>query len=221
MERQIDNMNIKTLILDTVLANCYIISNIDTNEAIIIDPADKAEVIIDYIKQAKLTVVGIFLTHGHFDHIMAAEKLKKFFRIGIHANKNETELLANAQMNCSADIGREISVFIDDALQDGDLISLAGFDIKAIHTPGHTAGGTCYHFMNYGVLISGDTLFYGTIGRADLPTGDFSVLLDSVKNKLAILDEETLVLPGHGQSTTIGYEKINNPYITGDEELWD
>lgn len=212
---QFGEMDMKILVLGMVSTNCYIISNHETKEAVIIDPADKAEVIKQYVNDNGLSVVGILFTHGHFDHIMAANELTAYYHTKIYAGKEEKTLLGDSGMNCSSNVGRSCQVIPDIDLEDGDMITLAGMHIKVIHTPGHTAGGVCYYFMNQGVLISGDTLFLESIGRTDLPTGNGTKLIESIKNKLLLLDDNTKVYPGHGDSTTIAYEKRNNPYLNG------
>lgn len=219
MDKIIDKMKIKILVLGMVSTNCYIVSNIETKEAIIIDPADRAEVIKESMEAEGLKVVGILLTHGHFDHIMAASDLASSYNLKVYANKEEKDLLADPNQNCSADVGKNVSLLLENNLSDGEMLTLAGFLIKAIHTPGHTAGGTCYYFVNHGILISGDTLFLESIGRCDLPTGNIIKLKESIKSKLLLLDEDTVVYPGHGDTTTIGYEKRNNPYLN-EEDLW-
>ncbi|BCN29925.1 MBL fold metallo-hydrolase [Anaeromicropila herbilytica] len=207
-------MNINRLTLGMVSTNCYIISNPNTKEAIVFDPADNASDIIQFIKKEELTLVGILLTHGHFDHILAVRELANECKVSIYAGEHEKDLLEDPYMNCSLTMGgKSFTVQADTWLMDKEIINLAGFDIEVIHTPGHTGGGVCYLFSKEGVLVSGDTLFEESIGRADLPTGNQQVLLDTIKNKLFVLDDHIMVLPGHSDTTTIGHEKQNNPYI--------
>jgi hydroxyacylglutathione hydrolase len=208
-------MNIKTLVLGIVQTNCYIVSNSKTSEAIIIDPSSEEETIKEYVLEKNLNVVGIFITHGHFDHIMAAKSLQLFFGVKLYAGIFEKEMLEDDALNCSLAVGACYTMKADIYLEDGYLITMAGMKIRVIHTPGHTAGGVCYHFVNQKVLFSGDTLFFESIGRSDMPTGNGNELLMSVKEKLWVLDDEIQVYPGHGRGTTIGYEKKNNPYISG------
>lgn len=207
-------MRIKTLVLGEVSTNCYIIMNEATREVIIIDPADHAEIIDKYFNEQGLKPVAILLTHGHFDHIFAVNELVKTYNIPVYASSVEQELLLDASMNCSSFSSKKAAVTISHSLNDNDKITLAGMDITIIHTPGHTAGGVCYYFEKDGVLFSGDTLFYQTIGRTDLPTGNYKTLIDSVNNKLMKLPDDVQVYPGHEQSTTIGYERRNNPYVS-------
>lgn len=209
------DMDIKILVLGMVSTNCYIISNHETKEAIIIDPADKSDRIKQYITEAGLNIVGIFLTHGHFDHIFAATELTSYYHTKLYASKEEKSLLNDANMNCSAGVGRPFTLKADVYLNDQELIHLAGMQLKVIHTPGHTAGSVCYHIMNHSVLLSGDTLFLESVGRTDLPTGNGAKIVQSINEKLMVLDDNIIVYPGHGDATSIAYERENNPYLTG------
>jgi glyoxylase-like metal-dependent hydrolase (beta-lactamase superfamily II) len=211
----------KTLILGMVQTNCYIISNGDTKEAIVFDPADNADKIEQYLKSNDLVCKAILLTHGHFDHIMAATELAEITHTSIYAHEAEVGLLTDAKVNASAHIHKECSLIPDVLLKDEEVLQLAGFTIKVIHTPGHTAGGACYYFLGHGVLISGDTLFRGSIGRSDLPTGNGRQLVESILNKLMILEDQVAVYPGHGNATTIGYERDNNIYLTRNWDAFD
>lgn len=209
------DMDIKIMVLGMVRTNCYIVSNHETKEAIIVDPAESPDRIKEYVKEAGLYIVGIFLTHGHFDHIMAASELTSYYHTKLYAAKAEKELLHDATMNCSAGIGRPVTIEADVYLEDNDMIALAGMHMKVIHTPGHTAGSVCYYFMNQGVILSGDTLFLESVGRTDLPTGSGSKIVESINKKLMSLDDNITVYPGHESATSIGYERKNNPYLSG------
>ena len=205
----------KTLVLGMVQTNCYIVSNNETKEAIVFDPAEQADRIEQYLKANDLVCKGILLTHGHFDHILAARELAALTQAPIHAHEAEVKLLGDPQLNASSQIRRECSLSPQILLQDGQSLQLAGFIIKVIHTPGHTAGGVCYYFPGHGTLISGDTLFLESIGRTDLPTGNSRQLVESINSKLMSLEDLVKVYPGHGDPTTIGYERENNIYLSG------
>ncbi|WP_228353508.1 MBL fold metallo-hydrolase [Variimorphobacter saccharofermentans] len=215
------DMNMKVLVLGMVRTNCYIISNSTTKEAIVFDPGDNAKRIEEQLKANDLVCKAILLTHGHFDHIMAAKELSELTKAPIYAHEKEAELLKNPAWNASANIGCEVSLVPDLLLKDQQEINLVGFLIKVIHTPGHTMGGACYYFTDYGILISGDTLFLDSIGRTDLPTGDTRELIKSISTKLMCLDSNVKVYPGHGDPTTIGYERENNIYITQNWDVYD
>lgn len=207
------NMKIDTLLVGYVRTNCYIVGNTDTKEAIVIDPGDNAAAIIKALKENDLVCMAVLLTHGHFDHIMAAAELARRSSIKIYAHEAEKRLLADPALNASIQFGPECSLVPDVCLKDGQKLLLAGFSIKVIHTPGHTAGGVCYYFTENRVLFSGDTLFLENIGRSDWPTGNGRQLIESIQNRLMPLDDDIIVYPGHGSPTTIGHERQYNIYM--------
>ena len=208
-------LSLNTLVLGMVQTNCYIVSNDESKEAIVFDPADNADKIEQYLKSNDLVCKGILLTHGHFDHILAAAELSAQTKAPIHAHEAEQKLLEDPHLNASSQIHRECTLIPDVLLKDDQKLEMAGFMIRVIHTPGHTAGGVCYYFPGHGTLISGDTLFLESIGRTDLPTGNSRLLVDSINNKLMLLEDQVKVYPGHGRPTTIGYERDNNVYLSG------
>lgn len=213
-ERNImEDIGLKTIILGMVRTNCYVISNTNTNHAIVIDPADNAAAITGYLQDNGLELEAILLTHGHFDHILAASELAGRTGAVVYAHETEGSLLKDPGLNVSREIGTEVSITPGVLLKDGDEILLASFKIGVIHTPGHTAGSACYYFKDYGMLFSGDTLFYESVGRTDLPTGSSGRLIASIRNKLMALNDDVKVYPGHGMSTTIGHERTFNYYI--------
>lgn len=216
-----NKLQVKALVLGIVQTNVYIVSNEDTKEAIVFDPADNAVIIEQYLKANDLVCKGILLTHGHFDHIMAVKELSLDTHALIYAHEAEAALLKDSHMNASYHTRRECSVIPDVLLKDNQVLHLAGFTVKVIHTPGHTAGGACYYFNGHLVLFSGDTLFKESIGRTDLPTGNSRLLLESVRSKLMILEDQVVVYPGHGDATTIGYERDNNIFLAADPDLFD
>lgn len=193
--------------------NCYVTYHINTKEAIVIDPSDQAIMIEQYLKKNDLVCKAILLTHGHFDHIMAADELANMTGAAIYAHELEEELLANASLNLSSRFGRGYEIKPDVLLKDQEELTLANMNIRIIHTPGHTQGGVCYYFTEYQEMFTGDTLFLESIGRHDFPTGDGPTLIHSVQTKLMTMDEDIIVHPGHGPATTIGHEKQYNPYL--------
>lgn len=197
--------------LGMLATNCYFIINTQTDEVVIVDPADEAKAIENWCRNNKKEPVSILLTHGHYDHMLAAEALRDVFSVHILAAAAEKELLENASYNLSAMWSRPVTLKADEFLKDNDMLRMAGTDIQVIATPGHTAGGVCYYLKEEGVLFSGDTLFAGSYGRTDFPTSSMSELAHSIREKLLVLPEETLVYPGHGEGTSIGYEKQYNP----------
>ncbi|MBQ9983914.1 MAG: MBL fold metallo-hydrolase [Lachnospiraceae bacterium] len=194
--------------------NCYIMVNHDTNECIVFDPADEAHVLKEIFDTPEFQLKAIFLTHGHYDHMGAANELKNTYHVPIYASKEESEkLLCKAGANLSVMFGNPITVEADEQLKDGQQVEIIGTMLKCLLTPGHTAGGMCYYCEELQSVISGDTLFCESVGRTDFPTGSGSELERSVREKLFALPDETKVFPGHMNMTTIKWEKENNPYF--------
>lgn len=203
---------IETLILGMVSTNCYIAKNKETGGILIVDPADYAGRVIARIAEIGGTPEVILLTHGHFDHVGAAQELKEYYGIPVCCLDKETEILTDVSKNLSMMGGRGFTVNADRLFRDGETAELAGVSVRVIHTPGHTCGSTCYYIEEEQVLFSGDTLFCCSVGRTDFPTGSMRQIHDSIHEKLFVLPEDTMVFPGHDQATSIGYEKKYNPY---------
>lgn len=206
-------IEIKSLTLGMVATNCYIIVNKAVKEAIIVDPADEAYRISNYITEKGLKPVAVLLTHGHFDHIMAVDALRDQYHIPVIAHVDEEDVLREISLNMSSMIGRMYTTKADQYVRDGEELTLAGFRIIVYHTPGHTKGSVCYYLPDEKVLMSGDTLFHCSIGRTDFPTGSMTQLIRSVREKLFVLPEDVKVYPGHDSLTGIGYEKQYNPFF--------
>lgn len=207
------NLEIKMMVLGPVQTNCFFLINEDTKEVLIIDPADRAQRIIDWIKSENLKPVAILLTHGHFDHIMAVDGLKAEFGLKVYASKDEVDVLAKPHINVSTMMGGGVSMKADELFSDGDVLELAGIRLKVIATPGHTIGSVCFYIEEEKMLISGDTLFEASVGRTDFPTGSSRQLVESIKTRLFVLPDDRSVFPGHGGMTSIGYEKTHNPFV--------
>lgn len=205
-------MNIKKLVVGLVETNCYIVSNSRTNEAVVIDPGDHAAVIRETCGSLGVTVKAILLTHGHFDHIMAVEELRKEWNVPVYAYEKEAGLLADIDLNLSNQfMGRHASLRADVQLKDGETFEMIGYTFRLIATPGHTSGSCCYYAESEQVLFSGDTLFEGSYGRVDFPTSNSRDMVHSVAEVLFDLPDEVKVYPGHMGDTTIGEEKRYNP----------
>lgn len=206
------NLQIETLVLGMMATNCYLAMDKATKKLLIIDPAASPERIISRIDALGAEPAAILLTHGHFDHIGAADALREKYKIPVCALDKEQEICENEDKNLSLMCGRGFTVKADRFFHDGEAVQMAGMQISVLHTPGHTCGGACYYIPEESVLFSGDTLFCCSVGRTDFPTGSMSMLRESIHAKLFTLPEDTLVFPGHNESTDIGYEKKYNPY---------
>lgn len=206
------DIKIGRMTLGVCATNCYFLYREGNREVVFVDPADRGADLFEALKNKGFTVAAILLTHGHFDHIWGAERLRELSGAKIYALDAENVVCRDAYVNVSAQAGRKATIEPDEWLTDGQEINLAGIGLKVIATPGHTVGSCCYYIEEAGFLIAGDTLFEGSVGRTDFPTGSMSKLVRSVKEKLFLLPEETKVYPGHGDATTIGEEKQYNPY---------
>ena len=199
-------------VLGMVATNCYICMHADTKEAFIVDPADNAAEIIRMVSDMGAVPCAVLLTHGHFDHIGAADELRKTYEIPVYAHEAEEKVMASASLNLSGSWASPIHLKADHLLQDSDVLHIAGFTVRVMHTPGHTEGGCCYVLEDEEIVFTGDTLFCMSVGRMDFPGGSASAMRHSIRRLLKELPENMHVLPGHGETTTIGYEKRSNPY---------
>ena len=204
---------IDSRILGMVGTNCYLLCNMDIKECVLIDPADSQDEISRMIDESGCSLKGILLTHGHFDHIMAADAVRDKYGVKVYASCDEKNTLEQPHINLGEAYGLKLSVKADVWHKDGEILKLAGFDIEELHTPGHTEGGSCYYIREIGVLFSGDTLFCGSVGRTDFPGGSMSEIVRSIKEKVMVLPDDTKVYPGHGEGTSVGYERENNPFL--------
>jgi len=193
-----------------IKANTFIIYN--EEKAVVIDPGGNYKRILFELESKNSKLEKILLTHGHFDHMGAVAQLKEATNAKVYIHSADQEMLKSNYANLSAytdapALLTEADIF----LKDNDIIECAGEELQVLHTPGHTLGGVC--FLTGKDLFSGDTLFFESIGRCDLAGGNFTQLIDSIKTKLLVLDDDVKVYPGHGEFTTIGHEKAYNPYL--------
>ena len=208
------DLKIGRMVIGSVQTNCYFVYREGENDVIFFDPADRGDYIYETLKDKGFNVKGILLTHGHFDHIWGCNKLRELSGAPIYAYEEEKVLCEDAVTNVSGQVGRPYTVIPDRYLKDGEEITVADMTCRLIATPGHTVGSCCFYFEKDGILIAGDTLFQESVGRTDLPTGSAGTLVRSIKDKLFMLPDDTKVYPGHGDITTIGYEKQNNPFVS-------
>ena len=207
-------MKVTKLTVGALATNCYIIANENLRHCAVIDPGDDFEKIMMHINSNKLKVTEIVLTHCHIDHVGALDELKLNTNAKIIASSIDKDSLNSDNYTLASMLGKNAPVSkIDVLVNDGDIISVAGYTAKIISTPGHTPGSICIYFNEHNSLFSGDTLFYESIGRTDFPGGSFKSICNSIKNKLYLLDKNTVVYPGHNSTTTIQHEIESNFYI--------
>jgi len=195
--------------------NCSIVGDEISREAIVIDPGDEIASILALLKKHGLRVKQIVVTHAHIDHVGGAMKLKQATGAPILLNENDSALLAMLDVQASW-LGMKApgQVSIDQNVSEGDVVKAGSLHGEVMHTPGHTEGSICVLFAPQNLLIAGDTLFAGSIGRTDLPGGNYKKIIDSLHGKLLALPDQTIVVPGHGSLTTIGQERESNPFLT-------
>lgn len=205
-------MIVKKLEVGPIMANCYILGCESTKEAVVIDPGDDADRILMELAKAGLKVKYLINTHGHFDHVGANKRMKEVTGAELAIHPDDEPMLKELSRSAMMfGLSAENSPPADIRLNDGDEISFGEITLKVIHTPGHSKGGICLYTKGY--LFAGDTLFAGSIGRTDLNGGDYDTLISSIKEKLLVLEPDTVVYTGHGPETTIGNEKRMNPFL--------
>ena len=194
--------------------NCSVVGDEESREAIVIDPGDDIENILDVLQKHGLRLSQIVITHAHIDHVGGAVRLRKATGAPILLNENDDQLLRMLDVQASwlgmRDPGQ---VEVDQSPADGDKIRWGTLEATVIHTPGHTQGSICLLISRHKTLIAGDTLFQGSIGRTDLPGGSYDKIIRSIHNKLLVLPGDTAVVPGHGPTTTIEEERERNPFL--------
>jgi glyoxylase-like metal-dependent hydrolase (beta-lactamase superfamily II) len=211
-------MQIDVVVVGPLEVNCYLVKGDATGEGIIIDPGADAGLIERRIDNLGLIPRAIFLTHGHGDHIAAVKPLKEKYSIPLYIGKGDEPLLISPSANLSELLGTDIVCpSPDHILVDGDLVEIGGTKFAVLSTPGHTRGGVC--FLAGKALFCGDTLFWGSIGRTDLPGGDYAQLIASIKKKILSFPDDVVCYPGHGPETTVGFERKNNPYLLNEDSV--
>lgn len=206
-------MNIQRFPLGEIWTNCYIVWD-SKGIGFIVDPGGYAECVAEFIRDNHIEVEYILLTHGHADHLGGIQEVRNLAQYGVAIHTEDADCLTDARKNLSAAMGHSFVLSsADKLLSDGEHLQIGDLGVEIIHTPGHTIGGVCYYIKDESdeILICGDTLFYRSIGRTDLPDGNELTLINSLR-KLERFNDELKVYPGHGPSTTIGEEKKLNPY---------
>ncbi len=210
------NIIVKTIPVGPLETNCYLVIDSETKDAVLIDPGAEADELLSILDDEKVALRGVLLTHGHGDHIGAVGKIISEKNVPLWIHSDDAVMLTDSEKNLSAMLGLFITTdhpYND--LVDDETINFGSIQIKVLHTPGHTRGGVSLYIPNENnpILLSGDTLFKGDVGRCDLPGGSWETLRKSILEKLYVLPDNTVVYPGHGDSSTIGNEKITNNYV--------
>ncbi len=209
-------MKLSTVVVGPFQVNCYLYWDEAAGEGVIIDPGDEDEKIFAAVERAGFRPRAVLLTHGHGDHIAAVEPIMERYQIPLYAGVGEEELLKNPSANVSALIGHPIvAPDPDTLLKDNELVQEGPVVLRVLATPGHSPGGICYLDEKDGILFCGDTLFWGSIGRTDFPGCSHEQLIESIHTKIMTLPDAVICYPGHGPSTTVGGERVNNPFLSG------
>jgi len=210
------NMIFETIVVGELGVNCYILADSETKEGIVIDPGAEPERILSAVKNSGVKVLTVLNTHGHFDHVGGNRRVIEATGGKLMINKEDEPFLLRAASSASMyGLAAENSPSPASYLAEGDIIRFGSHELKVIHIPGHSPGGSCFYLAKDGIIISGDSLFAESIGRTDLPGGSQALLVAAIRSKILTLPEDTKVFPGHGPSTTIGHEKRHNPYLGG------
>ena len=194
--------------------NTYLAINEETKQAVVVDPAALPKRLKNYIVENELQVEAILLTHAHFDHIMGVDLFAEEYGVStVYVHENDAPMMEDPALNLSNVYTRGYTYSNYTCIRDKQILKHAGIEFQVIHTPGHTSGGVSYYVEEAGALFSGDTLFQASIGRTDFETSSMSDMIRSIKDKLFLLPDDTIVYPGHMAATKIGYEKKYNPYV--------
>jgi hydroxyacylglutathione hydrolase len=207
-------MILETIPVGALQCNCSILGDETSHEAIVVDPGDEIPRIMALLAKNSLTVKQILITHAHIDHIAGANRLKRLTGAPVLYNQNDLPLVKMMDVQATwLGVPTPTVENPDDTLEDGKLIAITGLSGSILHTPGHTEGSVCLYLPTQTLLLAGDTLFAGSIGRTDLPGGDTRKILASIHDRLLTLPDEIIVIPGHGATTTIGSERASNPFL--------
>ena len=202
---------ILTLVVGQLHTNCYILQS--ETDAIIVDPGAEPERILQMVKDIGVTPSRILVTHCHFDHVLGVDKLRGSLKIPFMIHRGDLATLLSMQARTRSFMGFDVPPppRVDSYVNDGDTLSLGAEGVHVLHTPGHSPGSVSLSCE--GFVLTGDALFNQSIGRTDLPGGDLDTLLNSIREKLFTLEDSTVVYPGHGPETSIGDEKLANPFV--------
>lgn len=212
-------MIVKRLVVGALSANCYIVGSETSGSGMIIDPGGNATDILNAVRSSRLRIENIVLTHGHSDHIAALYDIQTKTGAGVAVHREDAQFLrGRGDTSMMFGISYRTPDHPDRLLDDGDIIEVGDMDFTVVHTPGHTPGGIC--LLGDEGVFTGDTLFYHSIGTTMMPGSSRSQLVESIRRRLMVLPDETVVYPGHGRQTTIGAERKSNRYLNGGGRRW-
>jgi glyoxylase-like metal-dependent hydrolase (beta-lactamase superfamily II) len=210
-------LEIRYATLGLAATNAYLLADTETGEAILIDPVDQAETLVEMASESGWTIKLILATHAHFDHVLASKQLKELTSAPFYIHAEAAELLKNLPETGIRFTGNPFpEAAAPDRLltTEPETLTLGAITLETLYTPGHALGHLAFFLRDHGIVFSGDALFAGSVGRTDLPGGDHAVLIRMIREKLLTLPDDVTVLPGHGQPTTIGRERATNPFLT-------
>lgn len=205
-------LSIQLLTVGPLQENCYLLTDTQTQQAVLVDPGDEAERLLSAL--GNFNLAAVWLTHAHFDHIGALSEVHRRFPVPVYLHANDRELFDHAAQSAAFfGLTLEQPVLGTVSIGHGQTLTLGAHEATCLFTPGHAPGHMAFYLLEQGVVIAGDALFQGSIGRTDLPGGDHALLLASIRRELLTLPDETRVLPGHGPETTVGAERRANPFL--------
>jgi glyoxylase-like metal-dependent hydrolase (beta-lactamase superfamily II) len=208
-------LRIKCIAVGQLWTNSYIVWDADSMEGILVDPGDEGDRLIREIKKNEIILKQIIITHGHFDHLKDAAYVSAELKVPVLASKAELPIIKHVSEQATL-FGfppikpPEINVY----LEQGSSINVGSYTFKVLSTPGHSPGSITLYNSSEGIAIVGDLIFFESIGRTDIPGGDYNTLIQSIKKHILTMSDNTRLLPGHGEETTVGHEKLNNPFLT-------
>ncbi|SHE84754.1 Glyoxylase, beta-lactamase superfamily II [Atopostipes suicloacalis DSM 15692] len=207
-------LQVNALTVGPAQSNCYIISNPENHEALVVDPGAEPTTLISRIEELKVKPVAILLTHAHYDHIGAVDTLRDRYEVPVYLAAEEEEWLSNPNKNLSAMLGESVTARPAEYLfKPEEVIEIAHFTFKVVATPGHSPGGVSFIFEDDEFVITGDALFAGSVGRTDFPGSEPKELIPNIRQKLFTLPSSFTIYPGHGESSTLAHEMTTNPFF--------